>query len=139
MAGAMFHNGDTGAFLGRSCPFLPVRSSCLCPCYFPVTVLANTDNYQQKTTDSAASGTAIACGVKTYNGAIGVDPKRKPVVSLAKLLRDRKFSVGVITSVGLNDATPATHYANRTNRRDAVGTKCHTADDHRTCGSHLKG
>lgn len=89
---------------------------------FPVTVLANTDNYQQKTTDSAASGTAIACGVKTYNGAIGVDPKRKPVVSLAKLLRDRKFSVGVITSVGLNDATPAAHYANRANRRDAAGT-----------------
>ena len=89
---------------------------------FPIAVMTNTDNYQKKTTDSAASGTAIACGVKTYNGALGVNPDRKPVVSLAKLLRDRKFSVGVITSVGLNDATPGAHYANRYNRRDAAGS-----------------
>lgn len=89
---------------------------------FPVAVQTGTDNYQGKTTDSAASGTAIACSIKTYNGAIGVLPDRRPVTSLAKIFRDKGYAVGIITSVGLNDATPAAHFANRLNRRDAAGT-----------------
>ena len=89
---------------------------------FPVKVMTGTNNYKNTTTDSAASGTAIACGIKTYNGAIGVTPEKRPVTSLAKIFRDKGYSVGIITSVGLNDATPAAHYANRLNRRDAAGT-----------------
>ena len=88
---------------------------------FPVTVLSGTNNVHNTTTDSAASGTAIACGIKTYNKAIGVDAQKKPVVSLAKKLRDRKYSIGIITSVGLNDATPSAHYANRHNRAEYAG------------------
>ena len=34
-------------------------------------------------TDSAASGTAIACGEKTKNGAIGVDAKGNSIESIA--------------------------------------------------------
>ena len=89
---------------------------------FPVAVENGTNNYQGTTTDSAASGTAIACSIKTYNGAIGVLPDKRPVTSLAKVFRDKGYAVGIITSVGLNDATPAAHYANRLNRRDAAGT-----------------
>ena len=89
---------------------------------FPVTVQTGTNNVFGKCTDSAASGTAIACGIKTYNWAIGVDKDKKPVTSLAKKLRDRGYSIGVITSVGLNDATPAAHYACRESRKDAEGT-----------------
>ncbi len=88
---------------------------------FPVTVQTGTDNVFGKCTDSAASGTAIACGIKTYNWAIGVDKDQRPVVSLAKLLRDRGYSIGVITSVSLNDATPAAHYANQKSRKDRPG------------------
>ena len=88
---------------------------------FPVTVHTGTNNVHNTTTDSAASGTAIACGIKTYNKAIGVDAQKKPVVSLAKQLRDRKYSIGIITSVGLNDATPAAHYANRNARNEYAG------------------
>ena len=69
------------------------------------------------TTDSAASGTAIACGIKTYNGAIGVDENKKPVESLsAALKRERGFSVGIISSCGLSDATPAAQYAHQEKR-----------------------
>ena len=89
---------------------------------FPVTVQTGTNNVFGKCTDSAASGPAIACGIKTYNWAIGVDKDKKPVTSLAKKLRDRGYSIGVITSVGLNDATPAAHYACRESRKDAEGT-----------------
>ena len=88
---------------------------------FPVTVHTGTNNVHNTTTDSAASGTAIACGIKTYNKAIGVDAQKKPVVSLAKKLRDKKYSIGIITSVGLNDATPAAHYANRNTRGEYAG------------------
>ncbi len=85
----------------------------------------DTNNVDGRTTDSAASGTAIACGIKTYNGAIGVDPAKKPVESLAAYLkRERGFSVGIISNCALSDATPAAQYAHqekRSMRKEIIG------------------
>ncbi len=67
-------------------------------------------------TDSAASGTAIACGEKTYNGAIGVDVKRKDLESIAHVAKKSGRKVGIITSVTINHATPAAFYAHETSR-----------------------
>lgn len=67
-------------------------------------------------TDSAASGTAIACGVKTYNGAIGVDADKKPVESMAEVAKACGKKVGIVTTVTLNHATPAAFYAHRQSR-----------------------
>ncbi|MBT6765843.1 MAG: alkaline phosphatase, partial [Prolixibacteraceae bacterium] len=39
----------------------------------------SSDNY---ITDSAAGGTALSAGVRTYNGAIGVDPDNNPVKTI---------------------------------------------------------
>ncbi|HZK94051.1 MAG TPA: alkaline phosphatase, partial [Prolixibacteraceae bacterium] len=39
----------------------------------------SSDNY---ITDSAAGGTALSAGIKTYNGAIGVDPDKQPVPNI---------------------------------------------------------
>lgn len=75
-----------------------------------------TDNIYDSTTDSAASGTAIACGIKTYNGAVGVDVDGNPVESLAKKLHKQGFKVGLISNCPLTDATPAVHYATQANR-----------------------
>ncbi|MBQ9771973.1 MAG: alkaline phosphatase [Lentisphaeria bacterium] len=68
-------------------------------------------------TDSAASGTAIACGEKTYNGSIGIakDGKRH-LVSVAEVAKKKGMKVGIITTVTINHATPAAFYAHRTNR-----------------------
>lgn len=68
-------------------------------------------------TDSAASGTAIACGEKTYNGAIGIaaDGKRK-LVSSADIAKSTGKKVGIVTTVAINNATPAAFYAHRTSR-----------------------
>ena len=68
-------------------------------------------------TDSAASGTAIACGEKTYNGAIGIakDGKRH-LVSVAEVAKKKGMKVGIITTVTINHATPAAFYAHRTKR-----------------------
>ncbi|MFA7232168.1 MAG: alkaline phosphatase, partial [Victivallaceae bacterium] len=40
----------------------------------PANGLTGTNNLEGQVTDSAASGTAIACGVKTSNGIIGLTP-----------------------------------------------------------------
>ncbi|MGC8777630.1 MAG: alkaline phosphatase [Candidatus Caldatribacteriaceae bacterium] len=71
--------------------------------------------------DSASSGTALACGVKTRNGMIGLDPFGKAVPSLAEIARKRGLRVGIITNVAINDATPASFYAHRLSRRDYPG------------------
>lgn len=82
----------------------------------PVATLTGTNCVQGWTTDSAASGTAIACGVKTYNGAIGVDKDKKPLVSLAKDLKKKGFAIGIVSTCALTDATPAAQYANQEKR-----------------------
>lgn len=82
----------------------------------PSAVPTGTRCFQGWTTDSAASGTAIACGKKTYNGAIGVDNDGKPLVSLAKDLKAKGFAIGIVSTCALTDATPAAQYANQKKR-----------------------
>ena len=85
---------------------------------FTQRIATGTNNIYGKTTDSAASGTALACGIKTYNTAIGVGKNKKPVTSLAKKLKEQNWKIGIISSVGINDATPAAHYANQSTRKE---------------------
>ncbi len=71
-------------------------------------------------TDSAASGTAIACGEKTNNGFLGVGPDGTTrFESVAEVARDYGRKVGIITSVTLNHATPAAFYAHNGSRGNA--------------------
>ena len=44
--------------------------------------LSKTHSLNQLITDSAASGTAMACGVKTLNKAIGIDGDNKKHISI---------------------------------------------------------
>lgn len=67
-------------------------------------------------TDSAASATAIACGEKTYNGAVGVDKDGNRLQSCAEAAKAAGRRVGIVTSVTINHATPAGFYAHRANR-----------------------
>lgn len=57
--------------------------------------------------DSAAGGTAIATGVKTYNGAIGVDEDGNSVQSVLELAARNGKSTGLVTTAQVTDATPA--------------------------------
>ena len=68
-------------------------------------------------TDSAASGTAIACGEKTKNHVIGMasDSKRK-LESIAEVAHKSGRKVGIITTVTINHATPASFYAHNASR-----------------------
>lgn len=67
-------------------------------------------------TDSAAGATAFACGVKTYNGAIGVNAEGKPVTNLFELLHQRGMGTGLVATSSLSDATPACFYAHQAER-----------------------
>lgn len=67
-------------------------------------------------TDSAAAGTALACGVKTKNGYLGLDGEGKRAESVAKAAKREGFKVGILTNVPINHATPAAFYAHAESR-----------------------
>jgi len=78
--------------------------------------LQQTSSAKEKVTDSAASGTAIATGTKTYNGAIGVDTTLTPHQNIAELTASKGWSTGVIATSTITHATPASFYAHVFNR-----------------------
>ncbi len=80
----------------------------------------SSDNY---TTDSAAGATALATGVKSYNGSISKsDPrweersKSRELQTLADLAKNAGKSVGIITTTRITHATPACFFAHVKNR-----------------------
>ena len=75
-----------------------------------------TQSLSDFTTDSAASGTAYATGVKTKNGCIGVDSLGNPLKNLPEKLAPLGYACGVITTDNMDGATPAAFYAHRISR-----------------------
>lgn len=68
-------------------------------------------------TDSAAGGTAIACGVKTNNGTIGLDADGNPVKSVLEIAAENGLSTGVVVSCDVTHATPAAFVAHQPSRK----------------------
>lgn len=84
---------------------------------FPVVGAATTYDASKFITDSASAATAIACSVKTLDGALGVDPYNNRVASIAEQLKSQAgYKIGIVTSVSLDHATPAGFYAHQPNR-----------------------
>ncbi len=82
-------------------------------------MLGKLKNVPHAVADSAASATSMTSGIKTYNGAINVDPEGRHVVPLARTLQaESGFSIGIVTSVQISHATPAAAYANNVTRND---------------------
>ncbi|MGV0433736.1 alkaline phosphatase [Corynebacterium ureicelerivorans] len=67
-------------------------------------------------TDSAASGTGWNSGVKTYNGAIGVDNAGQPVATIGELAKAKGMKIGNVSTAEIQDATPAAFAAHALNR-----------------------
>ena len=68
----------------------------------------SSDNY---ITDSAAGGTALSSGVKTYNGAIGVGPDKKPIPNIRELAEKKGMKTGLVSTSAITHATPAAFIA----------------------------
>ena len=89
----------------------------LCFADFPYTAMAVTYSASNGVTDSAAGGTALATGCKTYNGGLGVKPDSvTSATSVAVWAKQAGAAVGVTTSVSVDHATPASFYAHQDNR-----------------------
>ncbi len=83
----------------------------------PVQGYSKTSSASNFITDSAASGTAIACGEKTNNGRIGMDTEgKKNLESVAEVAKKNGRAVGILTSITINHATPASFYAHNESR-----------------------
>ena len=69
-------------------------------------------------TDSAAAATALASGVKTYNGAIGLDADKKPVETVLQYAQKQGLKTGMVVTSQINHATPASYIAHNEYRRN---------------------
>ncbi|WP_193311406.1 alkaline phosphatase [Georgenia satyanarayanai] len=72
-------------------------------------------------TDSAAAGTAMATGVKTTNGATGLDHEGNRVENLTERAIATGRAAGVVSSVPFSHATPASYVAHNADRNDYQG------------------
>ncbi|MCD9029221.1 alkaline phosphatase [Luteimonas sp. BDR2-5] len=88
--------------------------------HFPNTGLSKTYNTDSQTPDSAGTMTAIATGVKSHMGAIGVsagnrfdcaDSQGRHLQSWLRLASDAGLATGIVTTARLTHATPAATYA----------------------------
>ncbi|MGY0648836.1 MAG: alkaline phosphatase, partial [Paraglaciecola chathamensis] len=69
-------------------------------------------------TDSAAGATALATGVKSYNGAIAVNVDKKPVSTVLEWAKEQGMKTGVAVTSQINHATPAGYSAHNESRKN---------------------
>jgi alkaline phosphatase len=76
-------------------------------------------SYQDRgATDSAAAGTALVTGEKTFGGAISVDVDGNPLVTIGEIAAGLGKATGAVSSVQYNHATPAVVDAHNTSRNN---------------------
>lgn len=84
---------------------------------FPHVGLVTTYSQSDIITDSSAAGTALSTGHKTANGIVGLAPDSiTPLQSIASYLKGEGWGVGILSSLSLDDATPAAFYAHQKKR-----------------------
>ncbi len=67
-------------------------------------------------TDSGAGGTAIACGIKTTNKFIGMNPDSVAVKSILHYAEENNKSTGLVATAAITHATPASFIAHNISR-----------------------
>ena len=97
----------------------------LCMTQFPYSGQATTFSASDGITDSAAAGTCLASGKKTNNGMIGQTPDGTPAYSVASDLKKQGWGIGIMSTVPIEHATPASHYAHAEKRSNyyLIGTQ----------------
>lgn len=100
----------------------------LCMTQFPYSGQAATFSASDGITDSAAAGTCLASGKKTNNGMIGQTPDGAPVYSVASQLKAEGWGIGIMSTVPVDHATPASHYAHAEKRSNYYRIGTHLAE-----------
>jgi len=84
--------------------------------YDPDSAWANFNFIRKKPTDSAASGSAIATGVKTKKACLSVDTLKNKVQTVLDVAESFNKSTGVVSTVPFSNATPAAFVAHNPSR-----------------------
>ena len=84
--------------------------------YNPDSVSANFNYVLKKPTDSAASGTALATGTKTYKSGLSVDSNKTKLLTVLEKAEMIGKSTGVVSTVPFSNATPAAFVAHNESR-----------------------
>lgn len=82
----------------------------------PFTGIQKTYSANNRITDSAASGTALATGEKTENGMIGILPDGSMPESVLKVAQKEGKATGIVVTFAPTDATPAAFMAHNSDR-----------------------
>ncbi len=84
---------------------------------FPVVGLHKSYSFDNLVTDSAAGATAFSCGVKSYNGAIGVDADTTAVETILETAEKNGLATGMISTSSITHATPASFICHQKERK----------------------
>ena len=85
----------------------------------PVAGLVDTRGSNHEVTGSAAGATAISTGVRTFRGAVGVDPEGEPQETVLEAAHAMGWATGLVTTTFVADATPASFAAHVRSRYQA--------------------
>jgi alkaline phosphatase len=120
-ATSLYLHGKAGALPFESFPVIVGMSTYMAgQGYDPCLAWRYFNTVKLSATDSAAAATAMAAGMKTYGGAIGVTIDGKRAANVVERAEELGKSTGVITSVQFSHATPAAFVAHKASRGDYV-------------------
>jgi alkaline phosphatase len=86
----------------------------------PVGGLIDTQGSDHEVTGSAPSATALATGVRSFMGALGVGPDSLPRETSLEVAHARGWATGLVTTTWIVDATPAAFAAHVSSRAERV-------------------
>ena len=96
---------------------------------FPVVGLQYTQDSTSFCPDSASTATSLSSGYKTHSGVIGMGVDRvTPGTTIAEMLHDKGWKIGIVSTVTINHATPAAFYAHIASRNDYYDIGLQMAD-----------
>lgn len=80
--------------------------------------LIKTHSLNNRVTDSAAAGTALATGYKTNNSIVAQLPDGTELESITTKAQKNNFATGIVVSCYIQHATPATFFASEKSRNN---------------------
>ena len=120
---SLYEYGEGGRLEYES---FPVRLACSTysadgTSYDPAAALSGFNFPKAGATDSAAAATALATGVRTHNGMLGLGPDGQRLANVREYAESLGKSTGVVTTVPFSHATPAGFVAHNPSRNDYEG------------------
>lgn len=118
LAANYFNSGKAVNASYEKFPLMTWMSTYSVGSYDPMKAWSDPNYINISPTDSAAAGTAMSTGVKTYDAAIGVDMDKKDVKHISEYFEEEGRASGVVSSVMFYHATPASQIAHDENRNN---------------------